>query len=472
MNEKLTRQGLAGTLAEKNKIQKESTDIFVKEFFQLIKDGLKKDKYVKINGLGTFKVINIEPRESINVNTKERFQIEGHQKTAFTPDAELKEIINLPFANFETVILNSNISPDDLTKISNDKTTDKENVIEEDDETIKADDEEIVEESEKTEVITTANTETSPNKKNIEQNTEEIKKEPEQNTDSDIVVPNSPSIDNTQDKIYTETTDESKESETIVTSNIEISSDKKIVEQKAEEIKKESEQSTSKVLTPEEIIAKELISIPLSQQSIYTSVKTKSEPKEIKSKKTMVTIIVIIILMLAVGGVLLYWTMNPIPSTSNPQINNQSKPTSTIDTLAAPDFNAKHSQDSLSTAEKIDKNTKNSNVTYAERAIDLAEKKNKKKNKTVVIDKKQPEKKAATAAVSAKKQIKTNQTGKLKIVGLKTTHILQKGETLYMIAKKYLGSKSKITYLIQYNHFKNPDNVQIGKKIKIPELSE
>ena len=106
MNEKLNIQDLIDLLAEKHGMSRKNADSFVKEFFQLIEEALEKDKYVKIKGLGAFKLIDVESRESVNVNTGERFEIQGHTKVSFTPEPALKDIINKPFAHFETVVLN------------------------------------------------------------------------------------------------------------------------------------------------------------------------------------------------------------------------------------------------------------------------------------------------------------------------------------------------------------------------------
>ena len=105
MNEKLNIQDLIDTLAERHGMSKKNADSFVKEFFQLIEESLEKDKYVKIRGLGTFKLIDVGSRESVNVNTGERFEIQGHTKVSFTPEPALKDIINRPFSHFETVVL-------------------------------------------------------------------------------------------------------------------------------------------------------------------------------------------------------------------------------------------------------------------------------------------------------------------------------------------------------------------------------
>lgn len=125
MNEKLNIQDLIDLLAEKHGMSKKNADSFVKEFFQLIEESLEKDKYVKIKGLGTFKLIDVESRESINVNTGERFEIQGHTKVAFTPEPTLKDIINKPFSHFETVVLNDNTVLEN-TPLDNDSNEDEE----------------------------------------------------------------------------------------------------------------------------------------------------------------------------------------------------------------------------------------------------------------------------------------------------------------------------------------------------------
>lgn len=106
MNERLTIQDLIDLLAEKHGMDRKDADGFVKEFFLLIEQALESDTYVKIKGLGTFRLVAVDSRESVNVNTGERFQIEGHTKVSFTPDALMRDTINKPFAHFETIVLN------------------------------------------------------------------------------------------------------------------------------------------------------------------------------------------------------------------------------------------------------------------------------------------------------------------------------------------------------------------------------
>lgn len=109
MDEKLSIQDLSDALSRQCGITKDKSDDFVREFFELIKTSLEKDKYVRIKGLGVFKLIKVEPRESINIQAKERFEIPGYTKISFVPDISLKEAVNKPFSHFETVPLNENV---------------------------------------------------------------------------------------------------------------------------------------------------------------------------------------------------------------------------------------------------------------------------------------------------------------------------------------------------------------------------
>lgn len=107
---------LASVLSERKKLNKKAASNFVNELFNLIQEGLEKDRLVKIKGLGTFKIIEVDDRESVNVNTGERVLIEGHDKISFTPDALMKELVNKPFSQFETVVLNEGVDFADMSE--------------------------------------------------------------------------------------------------------------------------------------------------------------------------------------------------------------------------------------------------------------------------------------------------------------------------------------------------------------------
>ena len=117
MEGKVLLQDLAQSLAAKRKMQRKDAEAFMKAFFETISDGILQDKIVKIKGLGTFKMIDVQDRESVNVNTGERIVIPGHSKITFTPDAELKDEVNKPFALFQTVIINEGTSIEDMERV-------------------------------------------------------------------------------------------------------------------------------------------------------------------------------------------------------------------------------------------------------------------------------------------------------------------------------------------------------------------
>lgn len=106
---KISIQDLSSVLVEKRGLSKKDASNFITEMFDIVQLELEKDKIVKIKGLGTFKIIDVDDRESVNVNTGERVLIESHGKITFTPDSLMKELVNKPFSQFETVVLNDGL---------------------------------------------------------------------------------------------------------------------------------------------------------------------------------------------------------------------------------------------------------------------------------------------------------------------------------------------------------------------------
>lgn len=108
---------IASAISSKHGLSKTDAENFVTTLFDLINDGLDKERIVKIKGLGTFKIIDVRERESVNVNTGERVTIGGHGKLTFTPDPVMRDLVNKPFAQFETVILNEGVELEELNSI-------------------------------------------------------------------------------------------------------------------------------------------------------------------------------------------------------------------------------------------------------------------------------------------------------------------------------------------------------------------
>ena len=111
---KITIQEIAKIQVEKNHIESQAASQFVNEMFAIILDRLSQGEAVKVKGLGTFKIIDVEARESVSVRTGERVVIDGHSKVTFTPDATMKELVNKPFSHFETVMLNEGVEFEDM----------------------------------------------------------------------------------------------------------------------------------------------------------------------------------------------------------------------------------------------------------------------------------------------------------------------------------------------------------------------
>ena len=113
---KISLSDLVQRLAEKSGISQQDAELFIRKMFDVANEGLQSDKLVKMKWLGTFKVMAVKDRESVDVNTGERIIIEGRDKISFTPDNILKEIVNKPFAQFETVVVNDGVNFDEIDR--------------------------------------------------------------------------------------------------------------------------------------------------------------------------------------------------------------------------------------------------------------------------------------------------------------------------------------------------------------------
>ena len=135
MNEKINLQDLSALLAEKADITKKEAETFLREYFEVMSEELINDNLLKIRDLGTFKLLKVEDRESIDVTTGERFIIPAHYKVSFTPDRKLAEAVNEPFALFDTIEMDDESIPEDLKQSPEENTTNEpEPAFEEEDE--------------------------------------------------------------------------------------------------------------------------------------------------------------------------------------------------------------------------------------------------------------------------------------------------------------------------------------------------
>lgn len=146
-------QLITSALAKQHNLSADDAAAFVDAFFDIISSELKNGNQVKIKGLGTFKVQAVKPRESVNVNTGERVLIEGHDKISFTPDTVMKELVNKPFSQFETVVINDGVDTEELERIPAEDSSDEVKSELDDDATTKnTSEEKLLVEEERTEV--------------------------------------------------------------------------------------------------------------------------------------------------------------------------------------------------------------------------------------------------------------------------------------------------------------------------------
>ena len=267
INDKLSLQELANALSEKQGIYKKDAELFVKELFDLVEEALANEKYVKIKGLGVFKLIEVDSRESINVNTGERIEIQGHSKVSFTPETSLKELINKPFAHFETVILNEGTVLED-TQVEVD-------VINEEKK------EESVEKEIETQTISTEKDITEEIEINSEEKVELIVEEEaiEETEMVEILL------------VKEEEVKESNTTESISTEDVMIV-DEGAVEQKEEVVVEQSIEST--------------------EDAIELKVVKQEEPPQEKTSKPLIIITVLLVIIIILGA---YWLFRPTDET-------------------------------------------------------------------------------------------------------------------------------------------------------------
>lgn len=128
---KINLNELSAVLIERFGLNKRDAQQFIAQMVDVIRLGISQDKLVKVKGLGTFKIVEVGARESVNVNTGERVTIDSHSKLTFTPDAAMKELVNKPFSQFETVVLNEGVDFSDMEDENEPSVIDEEPVVEE-----------------------------------------------------------------------------------------------------------------------------------------------------------------------------------------------------------------------------------------------------------------------------------------------------------------------------------------------------
>ena len=453
MNEKLNIQNLIELLAEKHGMDKADAESFVKEFFQLIEESLENDKYVKIRGLGTFKLIDVESRESVNINTGERFEIQGHTKVSFAPEPALKDLINKPFSHFETVVLNDETVLEDTPVEDNSEEEEKEEVLVESEKSVvntEVVDAETVEESvEVVEVPTEI----------IEETAEIVKEESVVVAEEHIQVVEE--VIETTEQLVQDKEIQVDQAEPV----IQIEESEQLVEAPVV-LSGEVKQSVTEATTPVNECVEESLTEQKNQEDLVPTYEVPEPPSPPVNKADSSTMkffigIVVLVVLLCVGAVTFMYYPDLLDRMSTP--SKEKVADEKVEKPAVP-------------VALTDSIVRKDTTTVVAKKDTVAEVVTPK-----VVEEPKPVAKQETPATAPKKETKKAaatpfepDSVNYKIVGTKATHTIQEGETLTKVALRFYGTKALWPYIVKYNSgvIKNPDHVPYGTVIKIPELEK
>ena len=398
-------------------LDKKTCEAFARTLFEVVEEALLSDKFVKVKGFGTFKLVAVSDRESVNINTGERFQIEGHTKVSFIPDNTLKEEINRPFAHFETIDLSDETEQAELDAIDAAaaeealENEEAEETVEEVAEEMPADEpaEEDVEEEVKEEVPE-----------------EVLKEEPVEEAEEPMEEP------------------VATEPQTIVTA-----------EKKEEEPAKAEEPAADTTLESEKAPEPEAEEQEEAQTALPVSYEYTEQPprRPFNWWKAIGVFFFVLALMLLSYFAGYYRLLCPciigLPEWTEPQPAQPAAKVQPAKTAPAKPQPAP----AETTAPKISENPLNSENP------EQPEPHKSKPAKPAPAPRKQQ---SATAEVAPAPPADTTVATQ--------PHTVARGETLYSIARKYYGSDKYVNVIIRHNRIKNPNNIEKGTTLQIPIL--
>lgn len=420
MNERLTIQDLTDLLATKHSMTKKDAEAFVKEFFLLIEQALESEQTVKIKGLGTFKLIDVDSRESVNVNTGERFQIKGHTKVSFSPDANLRDTINKPFAHFETVVLNENTILEDTP----------------------------VEETEEDEAGEEIPAQTLAAEPIIQP--EAIEQQPQKVQEETSIEPDcEDNVEQPEEEEVLQEVPPVEQQPAPVENKEEITAEK-IIEQ---ELLKANLKPETPIIPPQEEVVKPA---EPTQATMQTTSKKKAATKEKSPVPYLITVIILVLLLC--GGVILFIYYPDLFSSSSDK-----------NVLDMPPVTSQPVQPNIQLSDTIEHKD-----SIKEVKPDIP--------KTGVTPQPVAKKEEMTTSTKTENKVVQQQpqasayldSASYKITGTKTKYTVKEGETLTRVSLRFYGTKAMWPYIVKHNPdvIKNPNNVPYGTTIKIPELTK
>lgn len=496
MNDKVTLQDLAVELAKRHQLEGADAESFIKMFFTLIEDGLAADKYVKIKGLGAFKLTEVDSRESIDVNTGKRIEIQSYTKVSFTPDAAMKNLINRPFSHFEPVILNegttmeameAGLQPEeaDMEDADESEAAGEDIEVPEATEQASAGEEEQSEPTESVEPEETAAAETA-SVAPVVLPTEEsaipvasVDAEPVAEAPESVVPVESEETGDEKPVGPIETAESLEQTETLSPESVESQGVAEVVEPM--DTPETADKETDTVIADESESTE-----PIVEKTVETTVLNHTEvPQEQKRPFCYPWCMIAAILLIGVlvGGVACWILMSGrryIPENIYRKIMAQEEMLGQHPSGEKPavGFQQPAADTTLVTAQETD--TVNNPVEQQGTAVQPAsriENKEKQQSETTVI---KPVASEKTSVAEKNKQggaattkVETlADTVEYTITGTKASHTIQPGESMVKLAARFYGNKKLWPYIARYNreNIKNANNVPVGTVVKIPEL--
>ena len=498
METKLLLQDLADLMARHDGITKKKADAFVRAFFETIRQGLETDRYVKIKGFGTFKLVEVGERESVNISTGERFQISGHAKISFTPDAALKDLVNRPFAHFQTITLSEDVNLDELESVQVEEEVIPQVTLPapEPAEEVPVPAEEIPEPAEEvpvqTEEVPVQDEEEPVQAEEVPEPAEEEPVPAEEVPEPAEKVPEPAEEEPVQDEEVIEPAEKVPEpaeeipapAEEEPVQAEEVPEPAEDVPVPAEEVIETAEPENPHVTacacnTPEESNEEEPTDATMEeeeQESPAADPAAYAVNQEIirgykRWKLTAIILFVFILMVLSyfVGYFKVFCPCEWITQSST-TVATQNPPAKP----AAPQATAKSTKQSKEQAgtphDSLPATTKAEGGQPTAPAKKKAAPAEKVEQPAAAKAPAQGTAKPAPAAPKTESTLAQVKGGKYIITGTRETYRVAPGETLRSIAEYAYGSRGYAQYIIVHNHIKDPDNIAAGTILKLPEL--
>lgn len=486
MKKKLSLQDFAEILAQREDIDRKAADAFARSFFDIIEQGLQTDKFVKIKGFGTFKLVAVSERESVNINTGERFQISGHTKVSFTPDSTMKELVNRPFAHFEAVDLNDDTDTKEFEVIDEEM---EEEINEETEETEDTEENETPPTSNEVETSLIEELESGDDTNNASESnggeledTHQTPQDTNESNDNDnlgddipieIITEQAPSTTQQEDKASnahgnepstepnvtptTSVTDGNKENVTFPTAQTETAnttatSNKRrdqediVVTEPTPISNRQTTNTTATQATAAESGA------PTNATMGYTYNEVPS-PHKRNWWKTLSLLLLILALMVASYFVGYYRML--CPTCDNYLFGSKTEQPIPVPTKVAQPAPVARPANAPTTPD--------SNVAHTDTAQKAVQKQSQPNNEAKATNTTLPAS-APTQSVKAKPSQPTTTATPQR----PQTHCVGKGENIYRIARKYYGDDSYAEKIIKANNLKDANTIVIGMELKLP----